>query len=85
MEGQVEKFGRILAHKTQAVFLVVVEESHLSHARIFFEYHGIGPRMLAAKTHAVAEVVVAQVKFKPEVAAKKNRPPEDALVADQPG
>jgi len=85
MERQVEKFGRMLADKTQAIFLAVVEETHLSDARIFFEYRGIGPGMLAAETQAVAEVVVAQVKVKPEVAAKKNRPPEDAFVADQPG
>src|ERR1700687_64137 len=85
MERQVEKRGRILADQTQAVILVVVEETHLSHGRIFFEHRGIGPGMLAAETHAVAEVVVAEVKLKPEVAAKKNRPPEDALVADQPG
>ena len=51
----------------------------------FFEYRGIGPGMLAAEIQAVDEVVVAQLKFKPEVAAKKNRPPEDAFVADQPG
>ena len=85
MERQVEKFGRMLADKTQAIFLAVVEETHLSDARIFFEYRGIGPGMLAPETQAVAEVVVAQVKVKPEVAAKKNRPPEDAFVADQPG
>ena len=40
--------------------------------------------MSARITHSIAGVIVAQVKFKPVVASKKNRPPEDALVADQP-
>ena len=31
MEREIEEFGRVLADKTQAVFLVVVEETHLSH------------------------------------------------------
>src|SRR5260370_21208764 len=85
MERQVAEFGRILADKSQAVFLVIVEDTHLSHGRIFFELCGIGVGMLSAVTHAVAEVVVAEVKFKPEVAAKENRPVEDDFVADQPG
>src|SRR5882762_4478628 len=84
VERQVQEFGGILANKTQAVFLVVVEESHLSPGRIFLELRDIGGGMLAAETQAVAEVVVAKVKFKPEVASKKNRPAEHALVADQP-
>ena len=52
---------------------------------IFLKLGGIGGRVTARESHAIAGVVVAEVKFEPEVAAEENCMVEDELVADQPG
>src|SRR5260370_9265846 len=63
----------------------MVDVAHLAPGGIFLELRLVVGGMLAAITHAVAVMVVAEVKFKPVVAANKNRAAEDAFVADQPG
>jgi len=40
--------------------------------------------MFAGKPHSIAEVVVAQVKFEPVIAAQKDEMPEDYFIANKP-
>src|SRR5215472_2740980 len=85
MKSQFAEFRRILVDKAQGVLLPVIDVRELAPLGIFLKFGWIGGRVPAGEAHAIAGVIVAEVKFEPKVAPKKNGSVEDEFVADQPG
>src|SRR6267143_733327 len=84
MACQLAEFRRAFTDETKAILLVIIDVSHLSPFCVFPQLRGVSAGMFAGVAQSVAEMVVAEMEFKPEIAAKESRSPENDLVSNQP-